>query len=54
MKMLALRRNRRFGRFYEYFEDALLVERVDELHRRHAMLRLDDAPADTGDPATLK
>jgi hypothetical protein len=52
--MLAVGRQARLGRFNQRFKHALLVERVDELHRRHAMLRFDDAPADSGEPVTLR
>jgi hypothetical protein len=46
MKMLAVRRDERFGSLDECLERALFIEGVDQFHRRDAMLRFDDAPAD--------
>src|SRR3954468_12677199 len=54
VKMPAFRRKGRLCRIDERLERALLVERVDEFHRRYAVLRFDDAPADARPPAALR
>ncbi len=45
VQLRALRRNGGFRFVQQNLEDALLLDRVHHLHRRHAMLRLDDPPA---------